>query len=117
MQPYIVGACPAVEGTPLNRCQSQNPVYIGDTDFYLFPFVCLNRSDICNGRYQCWSGEDERPEFCPCDMNEFRCHEPFWSESRCISLSYACDGNASCSDGSDEDEEMCHVTCPADTVR
>ena len=71
---------------------------------------CLPISKVCNGRWDCIDGDDERPLLCAnytCP-GKFRCK----SESYCINQEQLCDGVVDCV-VSKEDEKYCTIQCPA----
>ncbi|MBI4981493.1 LDL receptor domain-containing protein, partial [Candidatus Woesearchaeota archaeon] len=61
---------------------------------------CIPYAYICDGGWDCSSGEDESEAICGCP--EYTC-----SDGSCIPYGYFCDGENDCSSG--EDEEGCSV--------
>jgi hypothetical protein len=74
--------------------------------------LCLDWREICDGKIDCISGEDERwcdqLEMTTCTNDEYRCHYG----GQCIPLTFAKDSRLSidCLDGSDEQDRMTEYT-------
>ena len=77
--------------------------------------LCLDWRDICDGRQQCMSGQDEencdKLEFNECEDDEYRCEN-----GMCIPDEYFLDGEYDCMDLSDEREPMNDTQCPFQAV-
>uniref|UniRef100_A0A336LPI6 CSON010513 protein n=1 Tax=Culicoides sonorensis TaxID=179676 RepID=A0A336LPI6_CULSO len=82
---------------------------------------CINRLNVCNGDYDCPTGEDEM--ICECPANEEKCE----IGGGCYVPAQKCDGFEDCLDGSDEfdcpdqrcepDEFSCDGRCRSLSVR
>jgi hypothetical protein len=102
-----------VEATSIDHLSVDNNITTGTCYRFLdscnrglWP-LCLDWREICDGRMDCISGEDEQwcdqLEMTQCANDEYRCHHG----SQCIPLAFAKDSRLSvdCLDGSDEIEE------------
>ena len=97
----------ATDHNATNHCQP--------TQFPCTSGVCIDRRQVCDGRYDCGPDDrsDESATVCPhhCEeTNRFLCK----TISQCIPSEYRCDGDFDCKDGSDEASPPC--ACPTGTV-
>ncbi len=65
---------------------------------------CLPMHRVCDGTYDCPSGDDE------VDCDQFRC-DSLYCGGVCLSAEHFCDGLKDCPDG--DDELLCEMICPA----
>ncbi|XP_052756265.1 prolow-density lipoprotein receptor-related protein 1 [Galleria mellonella] len=73
----------------------------------IYNTICVERSQLCDGKVDCPNGSDEETSICDtltCRENEFMC-----TSGSCILSSFKCDGEQDCADGSDEAD--CNKTC------
>ena len=98
------------------RAAGQNATHhCQPTQFPCASGACIDRRQVCDGRYDCGPGDrsDELATVCPehCeDTERFLCQ----TISQCIPHQYQCDGDFDCKDGSDESSPPC--ACPTGTV-
>jgi hypothetical protein len=59
--------------------------------------VFVPASAVCDGRIDCWGGQDERQDGCTTALSF--CDQP---EPQAVLASVVCDGTADCDDGFDE---------------
>ena len=93
--------------------------FLNDCNRGLWP-LCLDWTEICDGKIDCFNGEDEKEcdhlEMTECNSNEYRFHYG----GQCIPLSLLKDSRISmdCLDGSDEQQSLSeyslslYVSCP-----
>ncbi|XP_066903525.1 basement membrane-specific heparan sulfate proteoglycan core protein isoform X5 [Halyomorpha halys] len=90
-----------VEQLPNPSSPSFPAIVCGPNQATCYNRDCINKSQVCDGHFDCGDGSDESR--CPrfpgsCEPNEFRC-----SNRRCVLKSWVCDKEDDCGDNSDED--------------
>ena len=88
-------------GKHLEDCQN----FKCPSRFKCWKSYCIPHSYICDGKWDCWNGDDESSCFSRTCQHLYKCAH----SSICIPLTLLCDSSNDCNDG--DDEHMCHV-CP-----
>ena len=71
--------------------------------------ICVPKSLVCDGKWHCEDGKDEKQDNPKCKTNlvcnygEFMCND----HKMCIADGKLCDGNPDCEDETDEDAHHC----------
>lgn len=109
---------------------SLKPLYkgsvCGEGEIYCYvlskmSLTCLSEEYVCNGRYDCLTGEDESSSACKntydsitekrnnrvCEYNEIYCYVAEAQRYACLPNVKICDGTADCYQSEDEDPNMC----------
>ncbi|XP_077556086.1 LDL receptor protein 1 isoform X2 [Haemaphysalis longicornis] len=94
------------------------PFHCSPGQFQCADGLCIQPSQLCDGKPQCKAGDDEHDcDKYTCLPSQFKCPGNETSQAYCISVTSRCDGHIDCTSGGEDELNCPPKICPANQFK